>query len=148
MLAQFSVKFEKNVMRAAMREGANEIRDEARQQLASNGNVDTGVLARGLKVSTRAKAGKIVASLKAKGKHAFVAHWLEYGTAAHKIASKKGLAFGGYVYRMVDHPGISPKPFFRPALDAKAQAAVVAVARGVKKRLTAAGMNTSGIETE
>lgn len=145
-LQTLPAKIEANVLRSAMRAGANVIKDEAR----ANVSVASGKLRAGLKVSTSSRRGKVTAKVKATGEHAHVAPWLEFGTAAHHIVSKgKGLNIGGVVVRSVDHPGISPRPFLRPALDSKAQQAVVAVGNAIKKRLaTKHGIDTADIEVE
>lgn len=143
-------KMEKNIMRSALRAGANVVKVEAQQQLASHGNVKTGLLSKGLKVSTRAKRGLVTATVKAKGKHGRIAHWIEFGTAAHTIAGKDGkaLVFAGGVYKAVHHPGIRPAPFMRPALDGKSGAAVVAVGEAIKARLTKQGLDASSVEID
>jgi len=49
----------------------------------------------------------------------------------------------------VQHPGSRPKPFMRPALDGRAQDAVVAAAQYMKRRLaTKNGLDTSSVEIE
>ena len=145
-LQQLPAKMEANVLRSAMRAGANVIKDEAK----ANVPVASGLLRDGLKVSTSSRRGKVTAKVKATGKHAHIAPWLEYGTAAHRIVAKgKGMYFGGKVVRSVEHPGISPRPFLRPALDSRAQQAVVAVGNAIKKRLaTKHGLDTAHIEVE
>lgn len=145
-LQQLPAKMEQNVLRSALRAGANVVKEEAK----ANVPVDSGVLRDGLKVSTNSRRGRVTANVKATGKHAFIAPWIEYGTAAHKIASKgKGLFFGGLFARSVEHPGSRAKPFMRPALDAKAQEAVIAAANAIKRRLaTKNGIDTSSVEIE
>lgn len=135
-------KIEQNIMRSALRAGANVVKDEAK----SNVPVKSGLLRDGLKVSTRSRRGVVTASVKAGGKHAYLARWIEYGTAAHKIVPKKAksLFFGGVFAEAVDHPGSSPKPFLRPALDTQSQAALVAVGNAIKKRLTKQGLAGAG----
>lgn len=149
-LSALPVKMERNILRSALRAGANVVKAEAQQQLASHGNVKTGELSRGLKVSTRAKGGKVTATLRARGKHSHIAHWIEFGTAAHIIAGKKGkmLTFAGRTFKAINHPGIKAKPFMRPALDGKAGAALVAVGEAIKKRLTKEGINASDVEVD
>jgi HK97 gp10 family phage protein len=148
-LDELPAKIERNIMRGALRAGANVIKEEAKQQLASNGSVKTGELQRGLKVSTRAKAGTVTASVKAKGKHQYIAHMIEFtGAAPHVINPKKGKAvtFGGRMFKAINHPGFKPRPFMRPALDGKAGAALVAVGEAIKKRLTKEGIDATDIE--
>jgi len=146
-LQQLPAKVEQSVLRGALRAGANVVMAEAK----ANVPVDSGQLRDGLKVSTSSRRGRVTAKVKATGKHAFIAPWLEYGTAAHKITAKKGkgLFFGGLFVKGVQHPGARPKPFLRPALDGRAQDAVVAAAQYMKRRLaTKNGLDTSSVEIE
>lgn len=50
------------------------------------------------------------------------AHMVEYGTRPHRVG--KGM-----------HPGASPRPFMRPALDSKASEAIKAVEQTVRREL-------------
>lgn len=141
-LDEFPGKLQRNILRGALRSGIKPIQQQARRNVHSV----SGVLAKGLKVSTRSRGATVTASLKATGKHAFVAHILEFtGAAAHLIKAKKGgaIAFAGGVYRSVMHPGLAAKPFMRPALDSQANNAVVTVANYIKQRL----LTKHGIET-
>ena len=78
--------------------------------------------------------GRVIAGAPKKDKRPFYAHMIEYGTKAHRIQAKKGkvLAIG---VSAVNHPGIRPHPFLRPALDSKSTAAVEAVREYIRKRL-------------
>ena len=146
-LQELPSKVEKNVLRGALRAGARVVQAEAK----ANVPVDTGTLRAGLKVSTGGKGGMVMAKVKATGKHAFVAPWLEFGVGAHAITARKGgwLFFGGAFAKSVDHPGIAPRPFMRPALDSRAQAAVVAAGEYMKQRLASKhGLDTADIEIE
>lgn len=145
-LQTLSVKVEKNIMRSALRQGANAIKDEAK----ANVPVHLGELRRSIRVTTKAKGGQVSASVKAGNKKAFYWRFVEFGTAAHKIMPKnaRALVFGGVVVRSIDHPGAQAKPFMRPALDAKADAAIAAVAAQIRKRLTMEGINTPAPEGE
>ena len=146
-LDELTPKIQKNVMRQALRAGMKPVQDEAKANVA----VATGVLQKGLKISTNVKNGVVIASLKAKGKHGFLAQFVEFGTAAHRINAKKGgaLSFGGSVVQSVEHPGQKARPFMRPALDARAQDAVIAAAEYMKERLsTKEGLDTSGVLIE
>lgn len=143
-LQQLPAKVEKNIMRAALRAGANEIRKEARERVP----VDSGMLYRSLKVSTNSKRGRVTARLKVGGRLAPHAYLVEFGTRPHKITARNGggLTVGGNVVREVDHPGARPHPFMRPALDARSSQAVAAVAAKVRERLTLAGINAPAPE--
>lgn len=146
MLKSLAPKIEKNIMRAALRAGANELRAEAR----ANVPVDEGYLRASIRVSTRGKGGKVYASLKAGGKKAPHANLVEFGTKPHKILPKDGggLAIGGKVVAAIDHPGARPKPFMRPAFDARAQQAIGAVAAKIRERLTKEGINVPAPEVD
>lgn len=149
-LDQLPAKIEANVMRAALRAGAKVVLAEAQANLASNGSVNTGTLSAGLKVSTGSRRGVVRAVVKTSGKHAFLANWVEHGTAAHFIKPKKAksLFIAGLLRNGVNHPGAKPKPFLRPALDSQSQAALLAVGEAIKKRLNKQGLDASGVDLE
>lgn len=146
-LAEFPVKFQRNVMRGAMRAGAKPMQVEIKATVP----VKTGLYRDGIKISTSSKGGVVMAKIKATGKHAFLGPWFEYGAAAHKIvASKdKSLIFGGMFAKAVMHPGIAPKPAWRAALGTQATVSVLAVGEYMKKRLTKAGLESAAdVEVE
>ena len=146
-LDELAPKLQKNIMRQALRAGMKPVQEDAKAHVA----VASGLLQKGLKISTRIKGGTITASLKATGKHAYLARWIEFGTAAHRINPKKAkaLSIGGGFAEGVDHPGSKAHAFMRPALDARAQDAVIAVAEYIKERLsTKEGLDTSGVLIE
>jgi hypothetical protein len=150
-LQTVSVKLEKNIMSGALRAGIKPIKQEAQAQLASHGNVVTGELSKGLKVSTRTRGGVVRSRLRATGKRAFIAHMLEFtGAVPHEIRPKKArsLFIAGLFGTVVQHPGFSAKPFMRPALDARAGQAVVATGEYIKKRLTKEGLNVAEVVVE
>lgn len=142
-------KMQANVMRGALRAGMNVVKPVA----AGGVHSVSGLLAAGLKVGTRVRGGTVTARLRATGVHAYIASWVEFGTKAHPIP-KRGvvgtiLSIGGRFFKSVQHPGARPKPFLRPALDSQAQAAVVAAAEYMKRRLeTKHGLDTSGVKIE
>lgn len=147
MLRTLAPKIHANIMRSALRAGANEFKKQAQATVP----VDTGELRRSLAVSTRSRGGTVTATLKARGKIAPHAHLVEFGTKPHKIApkGKKGaLKIGINVVGAVSHPGSKPKPFFRPAFDSKASAAIQSTAAKIRERLTAEGLNTQAPEGE
>lgn len=143
-LDQLAPKMEANVMRGALRAGMKEVLADARAGAA----VASGALRDGLKISTRIKGGRVYAHLRATGKHGYLANWIEYGTVAHEIRPKggKSLFLAGVFSTLVNHPGATPKPFMRPALDARAGEAVVAVGNYIKNKLASKhGLNTADI---
>ena len=144
-LDQLPPKLEANVMRNALRAGMKEVEPAAKQNVH---NV-SGLLAKGLKIKTSTRRGIAKATLVTTGKHAFVARWVEFGTAAHNIAARNGgsLFFRGLFTKLAHHPGARPKPFLRPALDQQAGAALIAAGNYIKRRLsTKFGLDTSHIE--
>lgn len=140
-------KIERNVMRGALRAGMKIVLPAAQVNVHSV----SGKLAAGLKLGTRIRGGIVMARIIAKGEHGYIARFVEFGTAAHAISGKKGgfLSFGGIFARGVQHPGATPHPFMRPALDGNAQSAVIAAAEYMKKRLaTKQGLDTSEVLIE
>lgn len=66
------------------------------------------------------------------------AHLVEYGAAPHTLrARNKGVlvALGKFLGAELEHPGASPKPFLRPALDEGAQAALAEAARTIDEQI-------------
>lgn len=147
-LQQLPVKMEKNVMRGSLRAGMKVVLPVAKSNIHSV----SGELAKGLKLSTNSKGGKVTSSIKAKGEHGYVARWVEYGTKPHLITAKKGGGLqlpDGRVLSSVWHKGARPKPFLRPSLDQQASAAVVAAAEYMKARLESKhGLDTADITIE
>lgn len=145
-LKTLSAKVEKNIMRSALRQGANAFKDAVKANIP----VDNGDLRRSVRVSTKVKGGRVTASLRVGNKRAWYGHMVEFGTKAHRINPKraKALAIAGIAVRGVDHPGARPKPFMRPAFDSKSRAAIDAVAAQIRARLTAEGINTAAPEVE
>ena len=141
LLDTLPAKLEANVMRGALRAGMKVVLPVA----ARNVHSVSGELAKGLKIGTRIKGQTVTASLTAKGSHGYVAKWVEFGTKPHTISAKGGaLSFGGIFAKSVEHPGATPHPFMRPALDQTASAAVIAVAEYMKNRLDIKeGLDTS-----
>lgn len=148
-LQQLPAKMEANVLRGALRAGAKVVQEE----VVRNVPVDSGELKAGIKVSTSSKRGTVTARIRATGKHAFLAYWLEFtGAAAHVIHAKTKagfLLFGGKFAHAVNNPGFKARPFMRPALQAQATAAVLASANYIKTRLaTKHGLDTSDVDIE
>lgn len=143
-LQTLTVKLEKNIMRSALRAGANEFKD----QVKANVPVKSGKLRSSVRVTTGTKRNVVFAYVKVGGKKAPHANLVEFGTRAHKIAPKGagGLLIGGQIVGAADHPGAASKPFIRPAFDTKGQAAIQAVGTQIRKRLTAEGINSPAPE--
>ncbi len=133
-LQEFGPKLEANILRGALRAGQKVILDAAKQNIHSI----SGDLAKSLRISVKSNQGVIIAKLKVGDKKAYYANWVEFGTQAHVIKAKggKAIAIKGKEFSQIHHPGIKPKPFMRPALDANAQQAVEAVAEYISKRIT------------
>lgn len=145
-LQTLPIKIEKNIMRSALRAGANVFKEEVKATIPEK----SGELRRSVRVSTRIKAGTVTASLKVGGKKAWYWRFVEFGTVAHRIGPKnaKALALAGVVVGWVHHPGARPKPFMRPAFDSRAGAAIDAVAAQIRARLTIEGINVPAPEGE
>lgn len=139
-LRDFPVKFEVQVMAAALREGAREI--EARAK--ANVPVRTGKLRDSIKIRRRNNRRTgfvnllITAGDRKKG-GAFYAHMVEFGTQPHEIRPRraKSLFIAGLLRQVVRHPGAKPSGFMRRAFDEGHQPALVRVtdrvARGIKQ---------------
>jgi HK97 gp10 family phage protein len=149
MLQELPVRIEKNIMRGAIRAGANVYRDAARQAAP----VDDGILKRSIKTgSTNVKKGRVVVNV---GTDLYYARMVEFGTASfytgtgrsvgkpYKIPKltkgkrrlKKALNFGGVMRNSAVHPGIRPQPFMRRAFDGASDQAVATFAQYVSTRL-------------
>jgi HK97 gp10 family phage protein len=126
LLKQLPIEVETKIVRNGLNKGANIIRDQAK----ANIRVRSGATMRAIKSSSGVdKAqGLVYAKVKLDKKRKFIGRFLEYGTGAHQIwvsAAKGSLVVNGVaIGKQVTHPGTAPRPFLRPALDAKAQEAV------------------------
>lgn len=159
----------------ALAAGAEVLAEQARQNLRTNMSVRSGDLIASIAVSKADdEEGRIAVKVSATGpKNEPI--WVEYGTASHWIwvrdeakpgrwtrrgfkkwslrtmnrnannggSLKIGSAFVG---ESVVHPGAKAKPYMRPALDTKGQAAVEAVAKRVQLRLEGRGAKTTVAE--
>lgn len=143
-LQQLPVKAEKNILRAALRAGANEFKKDMQQNVP----VDEGALRRSIRTTTRTKKGTVYAAVKVGGRRAPHAHLVEFGTKAHKIRAKKdsALVVNGNAVREVDHPGAKAHPFARPAFDTGAASAITAVGAKIRERLTKENINVPAPE--
>lgn len=146
-LQQFPAKFEQNVGRGGLRAGMTKATKPAVQ---ANIHQVSGELAKGLKVSTRARGGVVTATLRATGPHAHVAKWIEYGVKPHIInpRSADSLFFAGIYAKSVKHPGFKGIGFMRKGLETSASQVLIAVGEYTKKRLTKQGLDVSDITVE
>lgn len=147
------------VVRGGLRAGAKPIRAEAERLV----HVRSGKLKATIRVTTTIIDGKVTAIIRAGSHEAFWPIWLEYGTKPHLIkvsdrqrpdrVTRRGVRKvsmrmvnrmvdsgslvinNKFVGESVDHPGATPHPFMRPALDNKHREAIAAFADYVKKRL-------------
>lgn len=137
-------KIEANILRGALRAGAQVIAEEARRRAP----YDTGAVKESVRVSARRRGADIYVTVKAGGRSrvkksgkldagAYWAHWVEYGTAPHwiKPRDRKSLLIAGLMREAVKHPGARAKPFMRPAFDSAHLAAVSAVRDYIAARL-------------
>ncbi len=128
-LLQLAEKVASEHAKEAMRKGAEIIRDEA----SSRAPRRTGRLAKSIVIEEREDGFYV-----GPEKDVFYGLFVEYGTSGHKIKPKlrKALASGGIIFgKDVQHPGIAPSPFLRPALDEKKKAVMEAVRDELKRRL-------------
>lgn len=159
-LMQFPLRVQQNAAKRAMRQGANVIRDEARLKAPKK----SGKLAASIKTSVNTSGNLTVAKVRLRGDHAYLGRFIEYGVAAHFISAgaKKGdtistrggkgrktMKIGGdYVTGTILHPGFSPRPFMRPALDAKRSDATDAVRQVLSDWLRQGMPSGSDADTE
>lgn len=158
-LQAFPANVQRNAVNSGLRAGANVLIDQAK----ANAPKKTGKLAKGITKSNPRKNEDGVLSIKVyvKGEHSFVANWLEYGTGAHMITAgdsglsprlltrsmnrdgassdtqTRALRIGNqYVTGAVMHPGATPKPFMRPALDTKASEIIDVMGEAIRNYLS------------
>lgn len=145
------LKIERNIMRAALRQGANVVAKEAKQNVP----VRYGNLKRSIRTGTNRTPTGVEGYVRAGGrkgggkkdKSAFYAKFIEFGAGAHDITAGKnkkllafvpkgmGLVGKKVVTYSVHHPGTTAKPFLRPAMDARSSDAIAAVASKIRERL-------------
>ena len=141
MLQSLPVKIERNILRSALRQGANQFKAEVKANIP----VDAGDLRRSVRVSTGSKSGVVFAYVKIGSRLAFYSRFVEFGTAPHGV--KKGARRkSGTLQTGTLNPGITPRPYARPAFDAKAGQALAAIMAQIRKRLTAEGINSPAPE--
>lgn len=132
LLKQLPANVARRVSANALRAAGRDMRDEMKRQVP----VETGDLKRSIKVITAKAAGRDKRNVRVGvfGKEVPLAHLVEFGSAAHKIATKvKRVLFdagaGKFFGREVSHPGTPARPFIRPAADAQAGRAVETIGK-------------------
>ena len=140
-LQQLPAKIERNILRSALRQGANVYRAEVRENIP----ISSGKLRKSVRVSTGSKGASVFAYVRIGNKDTFYARFLEFGTQPHGVKKGASVRRGKYQDGVLN-PGLQPKPFARPAFDGKAGQALAAVQAQIRKRLTAAGINTPAPE--
>jgi len=145
-MEQLAPKMEANVMRAALNAGAKIVKDAAVANVPSGppgyrnkrvyGGFE-GALRKSIRhgSSIKQRKGKVIAYVRAGGQargqkaDTYYAKFVEYGTMPHG-----------------NHPGTSPRPFMRPALDAESEHALAVIANFIKNRLEQKhGLDTSAV---
>lgn len=172
LLRQLPEKLQTNVLRGAARAGARVIAKEAKVRVPKA----TGLTAKSIKVDTSTRNGVVKATIRTRGRHSYLAPFLEYGVAGHfisiaeadtpttetrrgprkvsigqvnKMAKRGSLVISQhFVGPVVQHPGVRAHPFFRPALDAKAKEAINAAGQYIATRLKLGNLNAPLLEAD
>ena len=157
-LASLPANLERGVLRGALKAGADEIAEGAREGCRSP-EVRASV-----QVTARSEKGLVTAKVQTKGDGSYMAPWLEFGTDPHFISvddeqragrtvgrinrlakerdSSHSLVIGGqFVGTTVFHPGAKPYPFMRPAVDNREAAAIAAISSHISAKATKAGLS-------
>jgi len=157
-LKTFPEKLQKNIMRAAQREGAKVVAKEAARRcpVGTGSNTEygnySGALRDSIRVTTKSRGTTVITSIIAGGKlkngaDLYWAHIIEFtGARPHWIFARKGssLSFQGVQVRAAFHPGMAAKPFMAPALDMQAENAVRVIANYMRKKIDKnAGLDTT-----
>jgi len=159
-IARLPSEIETKLLRGAGRAAANVIADEATERCISS------EVRGAIKVRVGSGEGRVTAKVQVKGKGAYIAPWLEYGTDPHFISvdesQRNGMSIGrindqhkagslvingNFVGKMVLHPGAKPHPFLRPALDIKAGEAIAAAQGYINARVSRSGITGSADPT-
>jgi HK97 gp10 family phage protein len=151
-LSHLPANLQKGAYRAGLVAAAAVVRDEARLKAPRK----TGKLARSIRSgSARQNAdGTFSITVGPRGNHGFLGLFHEFGVRPHyiartgkgegRVAVRKAAAGEGkvnakvikigddFVSGIISHPGHSPRPFLRPALDIKADEAVQAFATRIR----------------
>jgi HK97 gp10 family phage protein len=146
MLDELPAKIEANIMRGALRQGANIYRDRAR----ANAPVGkSGKLKKSIKVKTTLRKGKAISQIVAGGGDAWYAKFVEFGTASfyegtgrtvgapYKISPKKtkAIKFGDIYSAHAVLQGTKPTGFMRKAFDGGTTEVIDDVAAYIRMRI-------------
>jgi HK97 gp10 family phage protein len=146
MLDELPAKIEANIMRGALRQGANIYRDRAR----ANAPVGkSGKLKKSIKVKTTLRKGKAISQIVAGGGDAWYAKFVEFGTASfyegtgrtvgapYKIVPKKtkAIKFGDIYSAHAVLQGTKPTAFMRKAFDGGTTEVIDDVAAYIRMRI-------------
>jgi len=146
MLDELPAKIESNIMRGALRAGANVYRDRARAAAPVG---KTGKLKKSIKVKASVRRGRVTASVVAGGGDAWYAKFVEFGTASfyegngktvgapYEIKPKKGkaLKFGNVFAPSIVHEGVRPTGFMRRAFDGGTNEVIDQTAAYIRMRI-------------
>lgn len=146
MLDELPAKIEANIMRGALRQGANVYRDRARAAAPVG---KTGRLRKSIKVKTNVKRGKATSQVVAGGGDVFYAKFVEFGTASFyegtgrtvgapykiKPTVRKAMKFGDVFTEYSVHEGVRPTGFMRKAFDGGTHEVIEQVADYVRMRI-------------
>lgn len=157
-IAEVPEKLQRSVLPGAARAAAEVIVEEARLRVVSS------EVRASIKVSSSRRDGEIIARVQTKGEGAYLAPWLEFGTSPHFIRVNEGERQGRSVRRInqlaregslvingqfvgstIWHPGASPHPFLRPALDLKEAEAIAAARSYIAARIGRAGITETPV---
>lgn len=162
LLRTLPAKMQKNINRAGLRAGAVVLRDEVKRNVP----VQSGDLRNSVRITSRARGADVSVSVKAGDNVAYYARFVEYGTRPHLVQvsdrdrginrrtgrqvsittinrQRRSLQIGGnLIGPSVQHNGARPKPFMRPAVDAKLPEAIDAMKKKIRERLTRQGLET------
>lgn len=168
-LASLPANLERNVLRGALKAGADEIAEGAREGCRS------AEVREAIQTTSRLEKGLVTAKVQTKGEGAYLAPWLEYGTDPHFISVDEAYRGGRTVGRInrleraattegrdgpsrtliingkpvgstVHHPGAKPYPFMRPAVATREAAAIAAVGEHIRAKLTKTGLSSPSAE--
>lgn len=150
VLSAFPANLQRNALSRGMRAAGNVVRDEARLRAPK----ETGKLAKSIKTGSPRKidGGAFSVRVRLDGDHSYLGIFHEYGVRPHYItageetlsprkltqraraeAEAGSIVIGGnHIRGAVLHPGITARPFMRPALDTKAEEALQALGKAVK----------------